>query len=307
MQQPSVAGSAATGCANRDLDFVSQAVRNLFERASQPEVRRRARRMHSDPPQRTRDYQVRQKITTPRYRVDDLEALVLRFSLSFELCRDILSETKGARGGVDDDGKSSSIAPAPQRISNGLRHVLVPPPIAFRSPRCRAAQAGNIRRNPQRLVSASGQRHKAFRKGGSGRLGGIATEHAVDACAEIDCRGTVPVSLGQAGSGTWHWPGYRGHKVRADNTSHGSRKCRERLHSKHGGKRMRSPQAHARQRLDRFPVLRESQRYPLRRRAVLECSELFDQRSGVDSDRTGNGAHAVARAGFDPVVLILML
>src|SRR5882672_12920741 len=107
MQQPSVAGSAATGCADRDLDFVSQAARNFFERTSKPEVRRRARRMHSDPPQRTRDCQLRQKITTPRYRVDDLEALVLFLSFSFELSRDILSETKSARGGVDDDGKSS--------------------------------------------------------------------------------------------------------------------------------------------------------------------------------------------------------
>src|SRR5713101_6984009 len=121
MQQPSVAGSAATGCTNRDLHFVSQAARNLFERASQPEVRRRARRMQSDPLQRPRDCQVREKITTPRYRVDDLEALVLLFSLSFELCHDILSETKGARGGVDDDGKSSSVAPAPHRIGDGLR------------------------------------------------------------------------------------------------------------------------------------------------------------------------------------------
>src|SRR6266850_468443 len=197
MQQPSVAGSAATGCANRDLHFVSQAACNLFERASQPEVRRRARRMHSDPLQRTRDYQVRQKITTPRYRVDDLEALVLRFSLSFELCRDILSETKGARGGVDDDGKSSSIAPAPQRIGNGLRHVLVPLPIAFRMPRSRAAQASDIRRNPQWLTGAFGQGDKGFRKRGRGRPGGIATEHAIDTGAEIDCRGAVPVSFGQ--------------------------------------------------------------------------------------------------------------
>src|SRR6266478_2714395 len=132
MQQPSVASSAAAGCANRDLDFVSQAARNLFERASQPEVRRRARWMHSNPPQLTRDCQVRQKITTPRYRVDDPEALVLLFSLSFELCRDIFSETKGARGGVDDDGKRSSIAPSPQCIGNGLCHVLAPLPIAFR-------------------------------------------------------------------------------------------------------------------------------------------------------------------------------
>src|SRR6266850_6936844 len=164
MQQPSVAGSAATGCANRDLDFVSQAVRNLFERASQPEVRRRARRMHSDPPQRARDCQVRQKITTPRYRVDDLEALVLLSSLSFELCRDILSETKTARGGVDDDGKSSSIAPAPQRIGNGSSHVLVPLAVGFRFPRRRTAQASDIRWNPQRLTSAPGQRDKGFRK-----------------------------------------------------------------------------------------------------------------------------------------------
>jgi hypothetical protein len=163
MQQAPVAASAATGCANRDLDFVSQAAHNLFERASQPKVRRRARRMHSDPPQRTRDCQVRQKITTPRYRVDDLKAFVLLFSLSFELCRDVLDETKRARGGVDDDGKSSSIAPTPQRIGNGLRHVLVPLPIAFRMPRSRAAQASDIRRNPQRLTSASGQRDKSFR------------------------------------------------------------------------------------------------------------------------------------------------
>src|SRR5216683_1664857 len=98
MQETPVAGSAATGCANRDLDFISQAARNLFERASQPELRRRARRMHSDPPQRTRDCQVRQKITAPRYRVDDFEALVLFLSFSFELSRDILSETKSARG-----------------------------------------------------------------------------------------------------------------------------------------------------------------------------------------------------------------
>src|SRR6266481_9239667 len=103
MQKSSVASSAAAGCANRDLDFVSQAARNLFERASQPEVRRRARRMHSDPPQRTGDCQVRQKITTPRYRVDDLEALVLRFLFTFELCLDILFETQTARGSVDDD------------------------------------------------------------------------------------------------------------------------------------------------------------------------------------------------------------
>ena len=87
--------------------------------------------MHCDSPQRARDCQVRQKITTPRYRVDDLEFLVLFFLPSFELCRDILFETKRARGGVDDDGKSSSIAPALQRIGNGLRHVLVPLPIAF--------------------------------------------------------------------------------------------------------------------------------------------------------------------------------
>src|SRR5882724_2298778 len=120
--------------------------------------------MYSDSPQLTRDCQVRQKITTPRYRVDDLEALVLLFSLSFELCRDILSETKGARGGVDDDGKSSSIAPAPQRIGNGLRHVLVPLAVGFRFPRRRATQASDIRRNPQRLTSASGQRDKGICK-----------------------------------------------------------------------------------------------------------------------------------------------
>src|SRR5258706_3338456 len=177
MKYPSAAGSAATGCATRALHFVSQAPRNLFERASKPEVRRRARRMHSDPPQPTRDCQLRQEIPTPRYRVDDLEALVPLFSLSFELCRDILFETEGARGGVHDDGKSSYIAPAPQYIVNSLRHVLVPLPIAFRSPRRRAAQASNIRRYPQRLTSASGQRDKGFRKSGSGRPGGIATEH----------------------------------------------------------------------------------------------------------------------------------
>src|SRR5882757_816076 len=110
MQQPSVASSAAAGCADRDLDFVSQVARNLFERVSQTEVRRRARRMHCDSRQRARDCQVRQKVTTPRDRVDDLEALVLLSLLSFELRRDILFETKTARGGVDDDGKSSSIA-----------------------------------------------------------------------------------------------------------------------------------------------------------------------------------------------------
>src|SRR5258707_9167569 len=70
---------------------------------------------------------------------------------------------------------------------------------------------------------------------------------------------------------------------------------------------MRSPKAHARQAFDRFPVLREAQRHGLRGRAVLARSEFFDQRPGVDSDRTGNGAHAVARAGLDPVVLILPL
>src|SRR3977135_1643116 len=97
--------------------------------------------MQCDPPQRARDCQVRQKVTTPRYRVDDLEALVLLSSLSFELCRDILFETKTARGGVDDDGKSSSIAPAPQRSGNGLRHVPVPLAVGFRFPRGRATQA----------------------------------------------------------------------------------------------------------------------------------------------------------------------
>src|ERR1700733_13373597 len=116
--------------------------------------------MHSDSPQLTRDCQVRQKITTPRYRVDNFEALVLLFSLAFELGHDILFETEGARGCVDDDGKRSSIAPAPQRIGNGLRHVLVPLPKAFRSPWCRTTQASDIRRNPQWLTSASGQRDK---------------------------------------------------------------------------------------------------------------------------------------------------
>src|SRR5260370_38991109 len=105
--------------------------------------------MRSASPELTRDCEVRQKITTPRYRVDDLEALVLLFSLSFELCRDILSETKSARGGVDDDGKSSSIAPAPHRIGNGLRHVLVPLAIAFRSPLRVAAPASDNRQNPR--------------------------------------------------------------------------------------------------------------------------------------------------------------
>ena len=243
----------------------------------------------------------------PRYRVDDLEALVLLLLLSFELCRDVLFETKGARCGVDDDGKNSSIAPAPQRIGHGSRHILVSVPIAFRSPRRRAAQAGNIRGNPQRFTSASGQRNKGFRKRRSGWASGIATEHAVDACAEIDGRGTVPVSFGQAGSGTWHWPGHSRHEVRADNTSRGSGESRDRLHSKHRGKRMRAPQAHARQGFDRFPVLREPQRHPLCGRAVLARSELFDQRPGVDSDRAGNGTHAVARAGLDPVVLILLV
>src|SRR5882762_11869092 len=114
--------------------------------------------MHSDSLQRARDCEVRQKITTPRDRVDDLEALVLLSSLSFELRRDILFETKTARGGVDDDGKSSSIAPAPHRIGNGLRHVLVPLAVGFRFPRRRATQASDIRRNPQRLTSALGQR-----------------------------------------------------------------------------------------------------------------------------------------------------
>jgi hypothetical protein len=96
MQQPSVTGRAATGCADRDLDFVSQAARDLFERASKPEVCRRARRMHGDPPQRARDCQVRHKISARRYRVDNREALVLLFLLFFELRRDILFETKRA-------------------------------------------------------------------------------------------------------------------------------------------------------------------------------------------------------------------
>src|SRR4030095_6448504 len=107
---------------------------------------------------------VRQKVTTPRDRVDDLEVLVLLSLLSFELCRDILFETQTAGGGVDNDGKSSSIAPAPQRISSGLRHVLVPLPVGLRFPRRRANQASDIRRNPQRLTSASGQSDKGFRK-----------------------------------------------------------------------------------------------------------------------------------------------
>src|SRR5471032_1442842 len=51
---------------------------------------------------------------------------------------------------VDADGKSPAIAPAPQRIGNGLRHVLVPLSIGFRFPRRRAAQASDIRRNPDR-------------------------------------------------------------------------------------------------------------------------------------------------------------
>src|SRR5882757_7380403 len=113
MQQPAVAGSAATGCANRDLDFVSQVARDLLERGRQPEVRRRASRMHSDSPQRARDCQVRQKIPTPRNRIDDLEAFVLLFLLAFELSRNILFQTQTARGGVDNDGKRSAIAPAP--------------------------------------------------------------------------------------------------------------------------------------------------------------------------------------------------
>src|ERR1700744_2033186 len=155
--------------------------RNLFERANQLKVRYRARRMHSAALQLARDIQARQKITTPRYRVDDLEALVLLFLLSFQLCDDIFFESKGAGGGVNDDRKSSSIAPAPQRIGNGVRHILVPPVIAFRSPRRRAAKASNIRRNPQWLASASGQGDKCFREGGRGRPGRIATEHPVDA------------------------------------------------------------------------------------------------------------------------------
>src|SRR5208283_3574385 len=83
MQQPSVASSAATGCANRDLDFVSQRVRNLFEGAIQPKLRYRARRMHSDPPQPMRDYQVRQQIMTPSYRVEYLNAFVPFLAFSF--------------------------------------------------------------------------------------------------------------------------------------------------------------------------------------------------------------------------------
>src|ERR1700678_1744562 len=101
MQQPSVARSSATGCPDRDLHVIGQVGRNLFECASQPEVRDRARRMHGDSSQLARDCQVRQKITTQRYRVDDLEALVSLFLLSSELCRDILFEPKGARGGFD--------------------------------------------------------------------------------------------------------------------------------------------------------------------------------------------------------------
>ena len=74
-----------------------------------------------------------------RSRHHAIESTILRLSCcflhSFELCRDILSKTKGAQCDVDDYGKSTSIARAPQRIGNGLRHVLVPLVIAFRSPR----------------------------------------------------------------------------------------------------------------------------------------------------------------------------
>src|SRR5208282_6118195 len=96
MQQPPVASSAATGCANRDLDFVSQGVRNLLERASQPKLRCRTRRMHSDSPQLMRDYQIWQQTTTPRYRVDNLKAFIPFLALSFDLRHDILFKSKRA-------------------------------------------------------------------------------------------------------------------------------------------------------------------------------------------------------------------
>jgi hypothetical protein len=47
---------------------------------------------------------------------------------------------------------------------------------------------------------------------------------------------------------------------------------------------MRSRQADACQGFDNFPVLREAQRHPFCRRAVLERSELFDQRPVTGGD-----------------------
>ena len=195
-------------------------------------MRRRARWVHGDPRQRLGDGQVWQEVATPCDRVDDLEAFVLLSLLSFEVRRDILAETQSARGGVDDDGKSSSVAPAPQRIGNSLRHELVPLVIGLRFPRRRAAKASDIRWNPQRLAGALGHGHEGLRKGRAGRAIRIATEHAIDARAEIDRRGTVPVGLWRTGSGTWHWPRHRRHQVRAYDSARGSGKSGEWLDSK---------------------------------------------------------------------------
>jgi len=77
MQESPVAGGAATGRANRDLNFFGEAACDLFDRASQSEVRNRARWMDGYSPQLTRDWQAWKKITKPRDRVDDLETLIL--------------------------------------------------------------------------------------------------------------------------------------------------------------------------------------------------------------------------------------
>ena len=70
---------------------------------------------------------------------------------------------------------------------------------------------------------------------------------------------------------------------------------------------MRSRQAHARQSLRPFSsAARGAAPQPPRAGLFSSALKLFDQRPGVDSDRTGNGAHAVARAGLDPVVLVLL-
>ena len=71
MQETSISGGAAAGCADRHFDVIGQMRCDLLERLSQIQMRDRACRMHGNPPELALDRQRGKQVATPRNRVDD--------------------------------------------------------------------------------------------------------------------------------------------------------------------------------------------------------------------------------------------
>ncbi len=310
-KEPAVAGGAAAGCAYRHFDFVGQMPCDLSERLAKPrcvieQVGWTAIRPASG----------KWSEFGSRSRHQLMESTILRlsyfaFCFGIELRRDVFGQAERAGCRIDDDRYRPAIAPAPERIGDRLRHKRVAGThgLADRL----SISKGSSSRSRQRPAEST----NAFRRARttSGELPEamvlvarrIATEDPIDACREIDGCRAVAICPRQGP----RWPRHRardgGKEIRAHDPRATAVKAVSGFTPNSAEKACVPHKRNARYFLDRAPVLGEAQRDLVGARAILARSEFLDQGTGIDPDRTGNGARSVAGASLDPVVLILRL